>query len=87
MSASTDSQYEEINAAITQTVTDFTSEIDLMVANSDAVPPTYILAAALMDLCSGLANLGDELAPAVGPATRKLLAAMADYRDSRLEDR
>ena len=87
MSDSEDRQLEEANSAITNAVTDFLSEIDRMMGQWDCVAPTYIIEAALMDLSSGLVDLGEELDPAVGPATRKLFAALAEYRDSRLEDR
>ena len=87
MSESTDRQFEEANAAVAQAVTEFLSEVDLMIGRWDAVDPTYILMAVLMDLSSGLSDLGEDLEPAVGPATRKLLAALVEYRDLPLEDR
>ena len=58
-----------------------------MIAKWDDVAPTYIIETVLVDPCSGLSDLTDGIEPAVGPATRKLLAALAEYRDSRLEDR
>ena len=68
-------------------VTDFMSEIDLIMTEWDAVAPTYIIETTLMEVCSRASDLSDELEPVVGPATRKLFAALAEYRDSRLEDR
>ena len=87
MTNSTDRQFEEANGAVAKAVAVFVSEIELMIGRWDAVLPTYILETALMDLCLGLSDLGEELNPAVGPATRKLVAALAEYRDLRLEDR
>jgi hypothetical protein len=87
MTDSTDRNYEEATAAVTQAVTGFLREIDLMMGKWDAVAPTYIIEAMLVELCSRVSKITDGLDPAVGPATRKLLAALADYRDSKLEDR
>ena len=80
-------KFEEANGAVAKAVAIFVSEIELMIGRWDAVASTYILETALIDLCSGLSDLGEQLEPAVGPATRKLLTALAAYGDSRLEDR
>ena len=87
MTDSTDRNYEEAAAAVAKAVTDFLREIDLMMGKWDAVAPTYIIEAMLVDLCSSVSKITERLEPAVGPATRKLLAALAEYRNSPLEDR
>jgi hypothetical protein len=53
----------------------------------DGVAPSYLVEVALMDLSTALAELTDEFKDTVGPATSKLLDALADYRDSRPQDR
>ena len=87
MSNSTDRQFEETNAAVTKAVTDFVSEIGRIMTEWEAVAPTHIIETTLMELCSRASNLTDELETVVGPATRKLFAALAEYRNSRSEDR
>jgi hypothetical protein len=87
MTNRTERQFEETNAAVTKAVTDFVNEIGRIIVEWDAVAPTHIIETTLMELCSRASNLTDELETVVGPATQKLLAALAEYRDSKLEDR
>ena len=51
------------------------------------VRPSYILETALLELSELLSPVGDHLKPALGPASLKLLDALAAYRDSASEDR
>ena len=51
------------------------------------VRPSYILETALRELSELLSPVGDHLKPALGPASLKLLDALAAYRDSASEDR
>ena len=53
----------------------------------DAVSPSYIVESALVELSAEVSKLTDEFKDVVGPATSKLLDALADYRDSEFEDR
>ena len=51
------------------------------------VPPVYVVEIALASLCDELSELTDEVKTDAGPATQKLLAAMAEYRDAKAKDR
>ena len=53
----------------------------------EAVSPAYILESMLSDLCSELPKLADGLESTVGPATKKLLDALAEYHESQAVDR
>ena len=75
------------DAAVTQAVTKFASEIGSMFARWEAVTPRYIMESALEELCAEVAKLTDDLKEIAGPATLKLLDAMAEYRESEIEDR
>ena len=83
--ADDDQQFEDADAAVTQAVTKFASEIGSMFARWEAVNPRYIMESALEELCAEVAKLTDDLK--AGPATLKLLDAMAEYRESEIEDR
>ena len=60
-----------------------------MMVRWEAVAPSYIAESVLLELCAELSRLTDD--PVVrnhaGPATIKLSIALADYRDSRFEER
>ena len=83
--ADDDQQFEDADAAVTQAVTKFGSEIGSMFARWEAVNPRYIMESALEELCAEVAKLTDDLK--AGPATLKLLDAMTEYRESEIEDR
>jgi hypothetical protein len=83
-------QIEEADAAIEQAVTTFVSEFESMWGRWEDVAPAYIVESALLALCEDLCELSDEMKYLVrggGPATAKLLDAMAAYRDSNVEER
>jgi hypothetical protein len=88
MSDNTDSQFEAADAAIEKAASAFMDEILQMIAKWEIIPPLYIIETALVELGSRLLDLaGDDGESVAGPATRKLFAALAEYRLSRLEDR
>ena len=81
-------QFKEANAAVTRAVTAFVSEIESMFGKwEDVVAPSYLVEIALLDLSTAVSELTDEFKDIVGPATSKLLDALAAYRDSRPQDR
>ena len=82
-----DSDFQEADEAVARAVTTFVSEIDQAMVKREAVAPSYILESMLSDLCSELPKLADGLESAVGPATQKLLGALAEYRGSQAVDR
>jgi hypothetical protein len=55
----------------------------------DAVAPAYIVERVLLMLCGEMTKLIDDpdLANSMGPALLKLSNALADFRDSRWEER
>ena len=82
-------QIEEADAAIDQAVTTFVSGFESMWGRWEDVAPAYIVESTLLALCEDLCELSDEMKYVVrggGPATAKLLDAMAAYRDSNVED-
>jgi hypothetical protein len=83
-----DPQFEDADAAVTRAVTSFVSEIESIFGKwEDAVSPSYIVESALVELSAEVSKLTDAFKDVVGPATSKLLDALADYRDSEFEDR
>ena len=82
-----DSDFQEADEAVARAVTTFVSEIDQAMVKWEAVSPAYILESVLSDLCSELPKLADGLESTVGPATKKLLDALAEYHDSQAVDR
>ena len=77
-----DRQFDEAHAAVTRAAATFVSEIELMFGKwEDVVAPSYLVEVALMDLSTAVSELTDEFKDTVGPATSKLLDALADYRD------
>ena len=82
-----DSDFQEADEAVARAVTTFVSEIDQAMVKWEAVSPAYILESVLSDLCSELPKLADGLESTVGPATKKLLDALAEYQNSQAVDR
>jgi hypothetical protein len=82
-------EFQQADAAIERAVAAFMIKVNLMLAESQAVAPTYIVENVLLTLCEELTKLIDDpvLAEHMGPATLKLSNALADYRDSRSVDR
>ena len=77
-------QVQEADAAITRTVTAFVSEFESMWGRWENVAPAYVIESALLELCTELSVLAPEIKTVAGPATVKLLDALAAYRDSEL---
>jgi hypothetical protein len=82
----TERQFQKADAAVDQAVAAFMSEIEPMLGKWEAVAPQYILEHVLLALCTEVSRLVDE-SKIDGPDTLKLSNALADYRDSRWEDR
>ena len=81
-------QFKEANAAVMRAVAAFVSEIESMFGKwEDVVAPSYLVEIALLDLSTAVSELTDEFKDIVGPATSRLLDALAAYRDSRPQDR
>ena len=83
-------QVQEADAAVTRAVTAFVSEFESMWGRWEDVAPAYVVESTLLALCEDLCELSDEMKYVVrggGPATAKLLDAMAAYRDSNVEER
>jgi len=89
MNDSTKRQFQEADAAADKAIAAFIGKIKSMSGNWDAVAPAYVLERVLLGLCDEMAKLIDdrELADSMGPAMVKLSNALADFRDSRWEDR
>jgi|RhiMethySRZTD1v2_1073278.scaffolds.fasta_scaffold3385702_1 hypothetical protein len=89
MNNSTKRQFQEADAAVERAVTDFMSKIEPMFVKWEAVASVYILERVLLALCTEASKLADDpvLSSFVGDATLRLSNAVADYRDSRPEDR
>ena len=79
--------FTEAGAAVTLAVTQFVNEIDSFFGKWEGVAPSYIVESLLLQLSAEVTEMADELKDEVGPATLKLLDAMAGYRDLRPEDR
>ena len=71
MSYSTDQQFDEANAAITLAVTQFVSEINSMFGKWEAVAPSYIVENVLIELCTEVPKLADDLKDILEPGTLK----------------
>jgi hypothetical protein len=89
MNDSTKRQFQAADAAVDKAVATFMSKIESMSGKWDAVAPAYVIERVLLVLCEELTKLIDDpdLANIMGPATVKLSNALADFRDSRFEDR
>ena len=77
-------QVQEADAAVTQAVRVFVSEFESMWGRWENVAPAYVIESALLELCTELSVLAPEIKSVAGPATVKLLDALAAYRDSEL---
>ena len=77
-------QVQEADAAVTQAVRVFVSEFEFMWGRWENVAPAYVIESALLELCTELSVLAPEIKSVAGPATVKLLDALAAYRDSEL---
>ena len=75
-------QIQEADAAVTQAVRVFVSEFEIMWGRWENVAPAYVIESALLELCTELSVLAPEIKSVAGPATVKLLDALAAYRDS-----
>ena len=87
MTADINPEFKEANAAIEEAALVFVEKIVELFGKREAVRPSYILETALLELSELLSPVGDHLKPVLGPASSKLLDAMAAYRDSASEDR
>src|SRR6478672_12744870 len=74
-------QVQEADAAVTRTVTAFVSEFESMWGRWENVAPGYVIESTLLELCTELSVLAPEIKTVAGPATVKLLDALAAYRD------
>ena len=86
MNDSTKRQFQEADAAADKAIAAFIGKIDSMSGKWDAVAPAYILERVLCDEMTKLID-DPDLANSMGPALVKLSNALADFRDSRWEDR
>ena len=77
-------QVQEADAAITRTVTAFVSEFESMWGRWENVAPGYVIETSLLELCTELSVLAPDIKTVAGPATVRLLDALAAYRDSEL---
>ena len=77
-------QVQEADAVVTQAVSAFVSEFESMWGRWETVAPAYVIESALLELCTELSVLAPEIRSVAGPATLKLLDALAAYRDSEL---
>ena len=87
MTADINPEFKEANAAIEEAALVFVEKIVELFGKWGEVRPSYILEIALRELSELLSPVGDHLRPALGPASLKLLDALAAYRDSTSEDR
>jgi len=89
MNDSTKRQFQAADAAVDKAVATFMSKIESMSGKWDAVAPAYVVERVLLVLCEEMSKLIDDpdLANIMGPAMVKLSNALADFRDSRFEDR
>ena len=87
MSDITGREFQEAGDAVRRAVTSFAGDIDQLLEKWEDVPPVYVVEIALASLCDELSELTDEVKTDAGPATQKLLAAMAEYRDAKAKDR
>ena len=89
MNDSTKRQFQQADAAVDEAVATFMSKIESMSGKWDAVAPAYVIERMLLVLCEEMTKLIDDpdLANIMGPAMVKLSNALADFRDSRWEDR
>ena len=77
-----DQEFKEADAAVAQAVKTFVGEIEQMFAKWEAVAPTYIIEAVLLELATDLSDLTSDMKTVVGEDTSRLLDALVEYRDS-----
>ena len=77
MSDSVDRQFDEADDAATQAVTAFVSEFESMWGRWEDVNPSYIVESVLLELCTEVSALTDDIKDVAGPTSLKLLNAMA----------
>ena len=77
-------QVQEADAAVTRAVTAFVSEFESIWGRWENVAPGYVIESTLLELCTELSVLAPDIKTVAGPATVKLLDALAAYRDSEL---
>ena len=90
MDDNTERQFREADAAVDQAVDAFIGKIESMSGKWDAVAHQHIVERVLLALCDEMTKLIDhpDIAEhSMGTAMMKLSNALADYRDSRWEDR
>ena len=89
MSHNTDRQFQAADAAVAKAVDDFMNKIERVSGKWEAVASQYVIERLLLELCTELTKLIDDpiFRNHAGPATVKLSNALADYRDSRAEER
>ena len=90
MNGSTKRQFQIADAAVDKAVAAFLGKIEGNGGEmGDAVAPAYIVERVLLMLCDEMTKLIDDpdLANSMGPALLKLSNALADFRDSRWEER
>ena len=82
----TERQFREADAAVDKAVAAFIGKIESMSGKWYAVAPAYILERVLCDEMTKLID-DPDLANSMGPALVKLSNALAEFRESRWEDR
>ena len=89
MTDSTEQQFHEADAAIDKAIVAFIGKIKSTALQWEAVAPAYVVERALLLVCNEMTKLIDDpgLAERMGPAMAKLSNALADFRDSRFDDR
>lgn len=89
MSQDTDRHFREAEAAIGRAVSAFMSAIDRIEerADRDGVSFQLVEEVMLLKLCKDLIKRLDTRRTNIPPATLKLSNALADYRDTRWEER
>ena len=89
MNDSTKRQFQQADAAVDKAIAAFISKIESMSGKWEAVAPAYIVERVLLGLCDEMTKLIDDpdLADIMGPAMVNLSNALADFRDSRFEER
>ena len=86
MADNTERQFQEADAAVDRAVAAFVIKIERMSGKWQAVAPAYIVERVTLALCEETSKLIDDSETA-SPAMLKLSNALADYRDSRAEER
>ena len=90
MNDSTKRQFQEADAAADKAIAAFIGKIESMSGKWDAVAHQHIVERVLLALCDEMTKLIDhpDIAEhSMGTAMMKLFNALANYRDSRWEDR